>query len=276
MGGSMKAKKVIHYKKIYVLIVLLISLGAYGYLELILRSYTGSIFERYLQVIGAFILAIMYHGLSMYTFKRVKNQVEIAEATTRQKLYNGIGYGISSIVWGILNTYICVGLVVAILERYNQVSEWKLNVMLYSVVICIFYVSYSLSFQRKMYIKFTKKQHIEQALIYTLFFCVLIPSIFMTIGYTAKVAPNLENIIIVVNIIIAGVIAILVQGYKNAFNNSSESIYFGNFYQDSSTVLVLLATLKLNMEDPIAYQCTLIAIYVLAWFLRSNREDKKW
>ncbi|EOO21907.1 hypothetical protein [Bacillus cereus] len=270
----MKVNTVNHYKKIYALIVIFILFGVYGYLEIVLRSYTGSILERALQVIGAFILAMMYHGLSMYTFKRVKNQIEIAEATTRQKLNNGIGYGISSVIWGLSNAYICIGLVVAILARYNH--EWKLNIFLYLVVVCIFYFSYTISFQRKMYIKFTKKQHVEQALMYTLFFCVVIPSIFMTIGYTNKVAPELENIIIVVNIIIAGVIGILVQGYKNAFNNSDDSIYFGNFYQDSSTVLVLLATLKLNMEDPIAYQCTLIAIYGLVWFLRSIRECKKW
>ncbi|MDA1646052.1 MULTISPECIES: hypothetical protein [unclassified Bacillus cereus group] len=271
-----RENEISHYKKVYFLIVALVGLAGYLYFEFVIRIYHEGVWIRSLQVIGAIFLVIIYHYFSVYTFKSVKNQAEMESVTKNEKLYSHMVYAISSIVWVLVNCYISIGLVVAIFVSYHQTNEWILNVIFYVLILCIFGGSYYLSFQKKMYVKFTQRQLIEQTIIYILFFCVVIPSIIMTVDATEGSEIILGNIVIVVNAIIAGVIAILVQGYKNAFDNSKGSVYFGNMYQDSSALLVLLATLELNMENPIGYQCTLIIIYIIVCFLRSNRECKKW
>lgn len=216
------------------------------------------------QIIGLVLISIFFSKFSQATIKMTGTY----ETARKGKLL----YFFTIVFFAAIYIYISLFMLGHML--FNELTKWELtwSIAMFVTNIIVFALIHMMPLQKNFYKGIDNWRLTEQTIMFIIFFCCGVPSLFITIVSTDIPGAIPSHIIIFLNMLVAGIFAVSLQGFKNAFNNSASSVSFANFLQDSFNLLVLLAALELTMESPRVFQGSLILFTLLFCVGRSWRE----
>ena len=194
------------------------------------------------------------------------------------------------ILTGLVVCMISIGTISVNNTKYMLVTPSKDDLIIYLVYVLFVAVGLGFGFIRirrlndnmeiskmQMFI-----QTLMQTLIYVIFFCIATPLIYVNVVLTndelikSLHLEGLKDIIIILNTLAAGVIAVMVQQYKNVHHYSTRSVWFGNFVQDFTAITIVLSSVSLYSEllDLMKFNLYLLGITLVAYYIRSASETK--
>ncbi|WKA55355.1 hypothetical protein [Planococcus shixiaomingii] len=220
-----------------------------------------------LQIVGLIFISIFFFKFSQATIKMTGTY----ETAKKGKLL----YFVTIVFFATIYIYISLFMLGHML--FNELTKWELtsSIVIFVTNTIVFALIHMMPLQKNFYKGINNWRLTEQTIMFIIFFCYGVPTLIITI-FNADISGAIpSHIIVFLNMLVAGIFAVSLQGFKNAFNNSASSVSFSNFLQDSFNLLVLLAALELTMESPRLFQGYLILFTLFFCACRSWREIKK-
>lgn len=216
------------------------------------------------QVIVLFLIPIFSWELSKVTIRMTKNYA--------RPISNGILYFLTILLLGVIYMFTSLFMLIHIVALMGNQLESSWLVILLVINSLVFALVHIRFLIRAYYEDIENKKVIEQAIMFIIIFCYGIPALLLTLfnAQSSGVIPG--HFIIFINVLLAGLLSISLQGYKNAYNNLAGTVIFANYLQDFFALLIVFAALDLKMENSISFHAWLIFFTITFAGIRSYKE----
>nr|WP_283658536.1 hypothetical protein [Planococcus sp. SK3692] len=211
-----------------------------------------------IQVIGLLLIILCFKRFGQVTISMIRSY----QTTRIKELFYGITIIFVAVIFIVPSFFMLRSMLIL------GLTEWELfwSSLVFVLNTIVFAIVFKVYLQNEFYKSEEEKEINRTTNLFVVFFCYMVPALFITLENTETSGPIPDYVIISLNLFVASMLYISLIGYKNAPNNLKFNITFANFVQTFCALLATLASLELTMKNPLLFQGSLmifILIYVV-------------